>query len=91
MSTPSHECDVEARDPDKLRDPLGAGTTLAASFGVGSITASGPAGLSCPGGMAAQPPVHAEGPRGAGSERDESSVALPRRAAVSCAMASPAA
>lgn len=65
----SHECDVEARDPDKLRDPLGAGTTLAASFGVESTTASGSAGWSCPGGMAAQPPVHAEGPREAGSER----------------------
>lgn len=81
MKPTSHECDVEARDPDKLRDPLGAGTTLAASFGVTSTIASGSAGLSCPGGMMAQPRVHAQGPREAGSGRDEPSALAARRAA----------
>lgn len=81
LFNPSHRFDVEARDPDKLRDPLGAGTTLAASFGVGSSIASGPAGLSCPGGIGAQPRVHAQGPREAGSGRDEPSTMAAGRAA----------
>lgn len=69
--------DAAARDPDKLRDPLGAGSTLAASFGAESRPASGPAGLPCPGGVAAQPLVPSEGPRVSGEPLGGTSEALP--------------
>lgn len=64
MDRLSHNSDVEARDPDKLRDQtLGAGTSLAASFGAPIGAASGPAESSCPGGLVAtQSPVRDQGP-----------------------------
>ena len=73
MNPISHEFDIEACDLDKLRDPLGAGTTLAASFGAQSCKASDSALVSCPEGVvAAQPPVRAEGPRLSGERARES-------------------
>lgn len=66
MDPTCHNFDVEARDPDKSRYPLGAGTTLAASLGAEIGQASGPASLLCPGGVAAQPPVRDQGPHVSG-------------------------
>ena len=59
--------EVGARDPDTERDPLGAGTTLAASSDL-APQASGSAGLLCPEGVPAQPAVPGEGPRVSGEQ-----------------------
>ena len=77
MSKSFHKFDIEARDPDKSLEPLGAGTTLAASFGVELKPASGSAGLSCPGGLAAEPPVPGEGPRVSGERPGDEVEAVP--------------
>jgi hypothetical protein len=66
MRLSSHRFGFVARDSDKERDPLGAGTTLAASYDPESdlpATASGSAGLSRPEGGASAASVRAEGPR----------------------------
>ena len=65
MSKVSHSYDVEARDRDKSRDPLGAGNPLAASFGAAATTglASGPRGLVRPRGGSLVPE---QGPRESG-------------------------
>jgi hypothetical protein len=76
LRKPFHDFDFEARDSDKLREPLGAGTTLAASFDAELQPASGSAGLSCPGGLAAQPPVPGEGPRVSGERPGDGVEAL---------------
>ena len=51
MSTHCHEYDVEARDSDRSRDPLGDDTTSAASLGAEFGQASGLAMVSSPGGI----------------------------------------
>lgn len=66
MNALSHRYDVEARVPDTDRDPLGADTSSAASFGVASLPASGSARLFGPGGVRRSRLVRGEGPRVSG-------------------------
>lgn len=63
------EFDTEACDPDKLRDPLGAGIALAASFDAEFAPASGSVAIVGPGGVEAKPTVRAERPRAGSGER----------------------
>ena len=64
MNIYCHQYDVEARgETDKSPDTLGVSITLAASFGTELEQASGPALVSGPEGVAAQPPVRGKGPR----------------------------
>jgi len=74
----SHRYDVEARVPDTDRDPLGADTSSAASFGVASIPASGSARLFGPGGVRRSRPVRGEGPRVSGERPRVTPEALQR-------------
>ena len=66
MYSSSHIYDVEARVLDTDRDPLGADTSSAASFGVASLPASGSARLFGPGGVRRSRLVRGEGPRVSG-------------------------
>lgn len=62
----SHRYDIEARVPDTDRDPLGADTSSAASFGAASPIASGSARLFGPEGVRRSRRVRGEGPRVSG-------------------------
>lgn len=66
MKRVSHRSDIEARVPDTDRDPLGADTSSAASFGVASLIASGSARLFGPEGVRRSRLVRGEGPRVSG-------------------------
>lgn len=81
-----HEFELGARDPDTERDPLGAGTTLAASSDSEFTTACGPAGSSRPEGVPAQPAVPPQGPRASGERGGVTveTVATPRRWTPEC-------
>jgi hypothetical protein len=76
LKAPSHRFDVEARSPDKLRGPLRgrhhAGRGLRRRIEEQLVVRRG---CRAPEGLAAKPPVHAQGPHEVGSERDEPSLA----------------